>query len=121
MRVAVLGAGLQGACVALELAAAGINVDLYDKNERCVTQASAQNEGKIHLGYVYAYDRTLNTARTMIQGTLVFATLLRRYRPSVVITMAGRTPAASPDHHQAHLLAEASRFYPLPADAPMRD
>jgi LmbE family N-acetylglucosaminyl deacetylase len=25
--------------------------------------------------------------------------------------MAGRTPAASPDHHQAHLIAEASRFY----------
>ena len=25
--------------------------------------------------------------------------------------MAGRTPAASPDHHQAHLLIEAARFY----------
>src|SRR5260370_3258706 len=25
--------------------------------------------------------------------------------------MAGRTPAASPDHHQAHLLVEAARFY----------
>jgi N-acetylglucosamine malate deacetylase 1 len=35
----------------------------------------------------------------------------RRYRPSMVITVAGRTPAASPDHHQSHLLAEASRFY----------
>jgi len=39
------------------------------------------------------------------------ATELRRYRPKVVITVAGRTPAASPDHHQGHLLAEASRFY----------
>jgi N-acetylglucosamine malate deacetylase 1 len=39
------------------------------------------------------------------------ATELRRYRPKVLITMAGRTPAASPDHHQGHLLAEASRFY----------
>ena len=36
---------------------------------------------------------------------------LRRYRPSVLITIAGRTPAASPDHHQSHLLAEAGRFY----------
>lgn len=41
----------------------------------------------------------------------VLGTELRRYRPSVLITVAGRTPAASPDHHQAHLLAEASRFY----------
>ncbi len=39
------------------------------------------------------------------------ATALRRLRPATVITIAGRTPAASPDHHQAHLLAEASRFY----------
>jgi bacillithiol biosynthesis deacetylase BshB1 len=38
-------------------------------------------------------------------------TELRRYRPDVLITAAGRTPAASPDHHQGHLLAEASRFY----------
>ena len=38
------------------------------------------------------------------------ATELRRYRPQIIITMAGRTPAASPDHHQGHLLVEASRF-----------
>lgn len=39
------------------------------------------------------------------------ASVIRTARPTIVITMAGRTPAASPDHHQAHLLAEASRFY----------
>jgi N-acetylglucosamine malate deacetylase 1 len=39
------------------------------------------------------------------------ATELRKYRPGMVITAAGRTPAASPDHHQGHLIAEASRFY----------
>src|SRR5947209_3074387 len=39
------------------------------------------------------------------------ATELRRLRPAVLITMAGRTPAASPDHHQGHLIAEAARFY----------
>jgi bacillithiol biosynthesis deacetylase BshB1 len=41
----------------------------------------------------------------------VLATLFRRLRPSVVISVAGRTPAASPDHHQAHLLIEAARFW----------
>jgi bacillithiol biosynthesis deacetylase BshB1 len=39
------------------------------------------------------------------------ASELRRYRPSVLIVGAGRTPAASPDHHQGHLIGEASRFY----------
>lgn len=39
------------------------------------------------------------------------ATAFRKYRPNTVITMAGRTPAASPDHHQGHLIVEAARFY----------
>ncbi len=41
----------------------------------------------------------------------VLATALRRYRPKIVVTMAGRTPLASPDHWQGELLAEASAFY----------
>jgi N-acetylglucosamine malate deacetylase 1 len=45
------------------------------------------------------------------EGRFRLATELRRLRPSILITMAGRTPAASPDHHQGHLLAEAARFY----------
>src|SRR5581483_8834739 len=39
------------------------------------------------------------------------ATMIRRLRPTIVLGTAGRTPAASPDHHQAHLLIEAARFY----------
>ena len=39
------------------------------------------------------------------------ATEFRRLRPRVVIAAAGRTPSASPDHHQGHLIAEAARFY----------
>ena len=33
----------------------------------------------------------------------VLATAFRRYRPGVVIGVLGRTPAASPDHHQGSL------------------
>ncbi len=39
------------------------------------------------------------------------ATFLRRHRPRILVGMAGRTPAASPDHYQAQLITEASRFY----------
>lgn len=45
------------------------------------------------------------------ENRFALATAFRRLRPTVVITAAGRTPAASPDHHQGQLLAEASRFY----------
>ena len=39
------------------------------------------------------------------------ATEFRRYRPGMVMIAAGRTPAASPDHYQGGLIAEAARFY----------
>lgn len=45
------------------------------------------------------------TARYAVAG------IIRKYRPPIVVTMAGRTPAASPDHYQSQLIAEASRFY----------
>lgn len=98
MRVAVLGAGLQGACVALELAEAGIAVDLYDREDACLTQASAQNEGKVHLGYVFGNDRTLSTARLMIRGAAVFEPTLRRW----LGTDLDRVPVSEPFHYAAH-------------------
>jgi hypothetical protein len=82
----------------MELASAGIDVDLFDKNERCVTQASAQNEGKIHLGYVYANDRSLRTARTMIDGALVFAPLMRRWIGRAIDAV----PVSTPFHYIVH-------------------
>lgn len=45
------------------------------------------------------------------EARYTLATALRRLRPGVLIAFAGRTPAASPDHHQGHLLIEAARFY----------
>ena len=39
------------------------------------------------------------------------ATFLRRHRPKILVGMAGRTPAASPDHYQGQLITEAARFY----------
>ena len=52
--------------------------------------------------------------RTLMDGPearYALATALRRHRPKILVAMAGRTPSASPDHYQAQLLAEASRFY----------
>ncbi len=39
------------------------------------------------------------------------ASVVRKYRPRILVGMAGRTPAGSPDHYQAQLLTEAVRFY----------
>lgn len=79
MRVAVLGGGMQGVCTALELADRGVDVELIDRAGDLMTGSATANEGKIHLGYVYGADRSLDTARRMIEGAMVFAPLLRRW------------------------------------------
>ena len=98
MHVAVLGGGLQGCCVAMALASAGVQVDLYDRNEALLNEASVRNEGKLHLGYVYAHDRSLQTARLMMRGAAAFAPLLRRWVGSDV----DRIPISAPFHYVAH-------------------
>jgi glycine/D-amino acid oxidase-like deaminating enzyme len=79
MHVGVLGGGLQGCCVALEMAARGAEVTIFDKNAALLSKAAVANEGKIHLGYMYAGDPTLSTARTMMTGALSFAPFLERH------------------------------------------
>lgn len=76
-RVAVLGAGILGSCVALFLARRGIAVDLFDMERAPMSGVSRWNEGKIHLGYLYGGDPTLETARHLIPGGLAFAPLMR--------------------------------------------
>src|SRR6476660_2025313 len=72
MRVGVLGGGLQGCCTALALAERAAKVTLFDKNDALLSRAAVANEGKIHLGYMYAGDPTLSTAKTMMTGALSF-------------------------------------------------
>lgn len=98
--VVVLGAGLQGACVALALAAAGRRVGLVDRSAAPMTGASLNNEGKVHLGYVYGLDPTLETQRTMLKGALSFAPLLDRWlgpQPWPRLKTAGISYAVMPD------------------------
>src|SRR3954452_9607282 len=79
MRVGVLGGGLQGCCIALALAARKIPVVLFDRNDQLLSRAAVANEGKIHLGYMYANDPGCATARMMMEGALAFAPFFRRH------------------------------------------
>ena len=90
--VAVLGAGLQGTCVALELARRGIDVALVDQDALPLNRASLRNEGKIHLGFVYANDPTLGTARLQIDGALTFRSALARWIGPAAGDLARSTP-----------------------------
>lgn len=76
-RVAVVGAGLLGITCALLLAEDGHEVLVLDARPVPFGGVSAINEGKVHLGPVYALgdDRT---ATIMLRGALAFAPAIER-------------------------------------------
>jgi hypothetical protein len=92
--------------VAIDLAAAGIHVDLFDRNGSCMTQASLKNEGKIHLGYVYAKDSSLRSAETMVAGAAVFAPLLEEWLETPISHLGRSMPFNYAVHRSGMLSAE---------------
>src|SRR6476619_8287521 len=65
-----------GASLALFLSRRGFHVCLFDRESAPLAGASRWNEGKIHLGYLYAADPSLETARRVIPGGLNFKPLI---------------------------------------------
>jgi bacillithiol biosynthesis deacetylase BshB1 len=45
------------------------------------------------------------------EARVALATVFRKYRPSVVLGLAAKTPLASPDHYQAVQITDAAVFY----------
>lgn len=75
----VLGAGLQGVLIALMLARRGVRVTLVDRRKAMMEGASLNHEGRIHLGLVYAMDRSLKTGLRMVEDALHFAPEIDRF------------------------------------------
>jgi glycine/D-amino acid oxidase-like deaminating enzyme len=70
---------MQGCCCALALAERDVDVILFDRNQQLLSRAGAANEGKVHLGYMYANDPSYSTARMMMNGALAFAPFIARH------------------------------------------
>jgi glycine/D-amino acid oxidase-like deaminating enzyme len=106
MRVGVLGGGLQGCCAALALAERAVKVTLFDKNDVLLSRAAVANEGKIHLGYMYAGDPTLSTAKTMMAGALAFAPFLERHLGQPAQSFSVSVPATYVVHRDSQRSSE---------------
>lgn len=76
--VAVLGAGILGSSTACWLSMRGVRCTLIDQAPAPMHGASRWNEGKIHLGYLYAGSGALRTARRVIAGGLSFRPAIER-------------------------------------------
>src|SRR5262245_61696667 len=109
--VLVLGAGLQGAGVALELARRGIPTTLVGQDDVPLNRASMRNEGRIHLGLIYANDRSRETAFLQLEGALRFRAIVDRWvapdavwleRSTPFYYLVARDSVLSPDALVAH-------------------
>lgn len=100
--VAVLGAGIQGCCLALALGRRGIAVDLIDRRSQPMLGTSVNNEGKVHLGFVYTKDPLRETHRLMARGALAFSSALREIADiePALYTQGTRFHYAVPHHSQ---------------------
>jgi glycine/D-amino acid oxidase-like deaminating enzyme len=126
MHVGVLGGGLQGCCTALALAERGITVTILDRNNSLMSRAAVANEGKIHLGYMYAGDPTFATARMMIRGALAFAPFFLRYLGLSYERFKLSSPAAyvvhrDSQHDADEVLGYARRVHELIGEAASRE
>jgi glycine/D-amino acid oxidase-like deaminating enzyme len=79
MSIAILGAGLTGCGAALELAERGERVVLFERRERPMPETSRWNEGKLHLGLIFANDPSGRTAIQLIDAAIAFSRVLSRW------------------------------------------
>ena len=121
MRVGVLGGGLQGCCVALSLAQHGIGVTIFDRNDRLLSRAAVANEGKVHLGYMYANDPSYSTARMMMRGALAFAPFFARHLGLPYDSMTVSRPAVYVVHRDSQRKPDEVSQYIAAVHALIRD
>ena len=75
-KIIIIGAGIQGISVALALAKRGVDSTIIESHANPMRGASYGNEGKIHLGLVYALDHSGDTGLEMLKGAHSFSPLL---------------------------------------------
>jgi len=103
------------------LAAQGYRVGIVDLTDGEPTPASPGPDVRLQeatraaeiLGASFRGTLSLPNRRLFdsFENRVELAKVFRQYRPRLVLGMGGRTPMASPDHHQASLITEAAVFY----------
>ena len=105
------------------LARAGVHVTLFDAAAAPFARASRWNEGKIHLGYLYAADTSMQTVHRLLPGGLGFRPLTeqligRSLAPAVTlddeIYLVHRESVVSDESMRSHYerVTELARSHP---------
>ncbi len=88
-RIGIVGAGWYGCHIGSSLASLGFDITVFDRRERLLTEASGNNQFRLHLGFHYA-----RHAVTRIQSRDGFQRFVERY-PSLSVEV-GRNIYAVP-------------------------
>ena len=78
-KILVIGGGLFGCSIALELSKSGHSITLLEQNPSIMNNASKCNHNRIHYGY--HYPRSSETATQSLDGLLSFLT---KYKEAIV-------------------------------------
>ena len=78
-KIAIIGAGIFGCSIALELDKEGYDIVLFEKEDDIMQLATKNNHNRIHYGY--HYPRSLETVKQSLDGLLSFLT---KYSDAIV-------------------------------------
>jgi len=82
--VGILGGGMQGCCMALLFKKLGFKVTIIDQAQSLISRASSNQEGKIHMGFIYANDNSCKTGFKLLNDCLHFTFCLEDLIDSTV-------------------------------------
>jgi hypothetical protein len=100
--VAIVGCGIFGAVTALRLSELGMDVNVFESNDRALSGASYNNQNRLHLGFHYPRDK--ETAKQCIRG---FDNFRKEFSESILADfqnmyfIASEKSLVSPDEYLA--------------------
>ena len=74
-----MGSGIQGLCAAFALHVNGYDVQIIEKANEVFSRTSLHQEGRVHMGFTYALDRTGETGNMMMHSALNFSGAMEKW------------------------------------------
>ncbi|MBP6794992.1 MAG: FAD-dependent oxidoreductase, partial [Saprospiraceae bacterium] len=126
--VGILGGGMQGCCMALLFKKSGFRVTIIDQAASLISRASSNQEGKIHMGFIYAKDPSCKTGFKLLNDGLHFDTCLEELLEKTIpwdglkskkfIYLVPRDSLCSVDHLQLYFKKLQDKYESILASYP---
>ena len=119
---------MQGCCMALLFKKSGFRVTIIDQAASLISRASSNQEGKIHMGFIYAKDPSCKTGFKLLNDGLHFDTCLEELLEKTIpwdglkskkfIYLVPRDSLCSVDHLQLYFKKLQDKYESILASYP---